>query len=385
MYKRCKPLCHFHHYCPGYKDATMNASRILFEHVSTHHPEVYDSILRMIKPHTLKPILNIFQEHLEHSVTDLDVFNKHYENIPSFCFEFIKAIIKHFPQPGDAYGIQLTCRITRSDTQGTLDSKHLRSTLNDGRTTFNVDKSLLYELTLFSSQSQVFELAMRHQYSTVFLEGYTLKELFERIPQSCYLDVGGDYNKAVDEKGREGYVNTFAFIIVKYKNGFKVLYQSARDLLVLMKRLDDRKIVAFTDIRYLIQKCGIVCHFFNMIQILEIQLFTSENSVHEKDVKTVVKYLGKLPTTREGLANNEGRSPMDVLSFEAPKKNLARYCTGPKRGKKHKIKTSADKVFWGMQFNEGTGSNFGILAKRQKMWNQKRLLRNNPHHIQRKK
>lgn len=349
----------------------MDAAHTLFLYVQQHRPDLHQEILHLIRPHSLKSVLSFFQEHLEHSVPDLTIFNKHSANIPIFCLEFVKAIRKNFPQPGDAYGIQLTCRITRSDTQGTLDSKHLRSSLHDGPSSYNVSKELLYELNLFTTQSQVFELAMRHQYSTVFVDGYDLKELWERLPEAGYLRRGGDFNKAENRQGQHVYVNTFQYVLVQDQRGVRILYQSAAQLTELLQRLDMRKVVAFSDIRSLLKQCGVVCHFFNMVQLLRRQLFTNVDSVYEKDVLAVCKYQCRsgqaLPLTREGLAKNQERSPIEVLSFEAPKKNYARLCTGPERTTQYGVTTSADKIFFGQQFNEGTGSGFALLPQEESL------------------
>ncbi|GFR16685.1 uncharacterized protein TNCT_391351 [Trichonephila clavata] len=102
----------------------MSAARVIFDHVATVRPDIYQQILHLIQPHSLEAILELFQHHLEQSVPDLRRFNQHQACLPDLCLKFVRLIRKRFPSPGDAFGIQLTCRVTKSDTQGTLDSKH---------------------------------------------------------------------------------------------------------------------------------------------------------------------------------------------------------------------------------------------------------------------
>ncbi|GIY15383.1 uncharacterized protein CEXT_25951 [Caerostris extrusa] len=319
----------------------------LFQYVQRERPDVYETILNLIQPHRIESVIRLFQLHLKSSVSNIDIFNKYKENIPNFILAFIKAIVKRFPQPGDPFGIYLTCRITKSDTQTTLDSKHLQSSLYDGPSSYNVDKHLKFCLNKFSNQSQIFELAIRHQYAAVFLRDSKPESLLQRLSDACILE--------------------------RDPQCTRVLYRSARDLLLLLRRLDTRDVVAFSDIRYIFQKCGIVCHFFNMVEILYKQYFTNDASVHERDVLTIVKYqcrTGKpLPLTREGLAKNKERSPIEVLSFEAPKKNYVRLSVGPEREKWYNVDTSADKIFFGQQFNEGTGYKFALMPKESKPYN----------------
>ncbi|GFR18371.1 uncharacterized protein TNCT_7901 [Trichonephila clavata] len=141
----------------------MSATRVIFHHVATVHPDIHQQILHLIQPHSLEAILELFQHHLEQSVHDLRRLNQHQGCLSDLCLKFVRLIRKRFPCPGDAFGIQLTCRVTKSDTQGTLDSKHLKS--QEERDDYvHVDALLLSELHCFSTQTQVFELATRHGY-----------------------------------------------------------------------------------------------------------------------------------------------------------------------------------------------------------------------------
>lgn len=340
----------------------MQTAQRLVDEVRAKRPDLYEAILRKIQPHKLEAVLRLFEAHL-HTV-DLDLFNRHRNRIPDFVWAFVRHL--RFPVPGDPFGIFLTCRITKSDTQGTLDSKHLQSSL-DSRVSerFNVNKPILDELDLFSTQIQVFEMANNHGYATVFLRDIGVRELLETIPESGHLERGGDTNMCRNSLGQSKYVNTFRFLVVEHRGGLKVLYQTSRDLYLLLRYVPLEKIVAFSDIRAIFEKCGIVSYFFNMLEIVRRQLWVNDGSVYEKDMTTIIKYQCRsgtpLPLTRDGLAKNPNRSPIDVLSFEAPKKNYARFSTRPDRNAWHDVKTSSEKIFFGQQFNEGTGYEFALM------------------------
>ncbi|GFV82849.1 hypothetical protein TNCV_1178641 [Trichonephila clavipes] len=49
----------------------MSTARGIFDHVATVRPVVHRQILRIIQPHYLEAILELFQHHLERSVPDL--------------------------------------------------------------------------------------------------------------------------------------------------------------------------------------------------------------------------------------------------------------------------------------------------------------------------
>lgn len=340
----------------------MNVAQRLINEVKQKEPEVYAAILEKIRPHHLDSVLQLFECHLRR--IDLNVLNEHREHLPAFCYAFIQFL--KFPNPGDPYGIQLTCRITKSSTQGTLDSKHLQYTLDGEATDFNVDKAILDELALFTTQLQVFEFANRHHFATVFVK-IPLQELIQIVPDSGILERGGPYNKCKNVSGDFKYFSTFKFILAQDRGSVKVLYRTSKDLFLLMRHLRWDQVSAFSDIRFLFQKCGIVCHFFNMVELVQRQLFQNDGSVYEKDVLTLMKYQCRsgtpLPLTRDGLANNPDRTPLEILSFEAPKKNFAKLSTGKLRGQWYNVQTSADKIFFGQQFNEGTGYSFALKPK----------------------
>lgn len=345
--------------------------RQIFNEVATARPDIFEKILHIIKPHSIESVHRIFRDHLQLSVQDLSIFNRHRERIPHFMLKFVQVLRRNFPTPGDAFGIQLTCRITKNDTQGTLDSKHLGGGGESGDV-YNVEKPLQYEIDIFSSQTQVFEMATRRKYSTLYVRHYTIDELLGCVPNSGYLELGGPCNKAKSVHGVWEYLNTYRFILVRDpRNYIKVIYKSANDLNFLTKQLDSTRILAFSDVRIVFKLCGIVCYFLNMCEIVQMQLFESDHpavlSTHERDIVTVLKYQCRsgtpLAMNRNGLAKNQERTPIEVLSFEAPKKNYARLAAKPGDVEQIGVDTSADKIFFGQQFNEGTGYKFAVIPQ----------------------
>ncbi|GFQ68168.1 uncharacterized protein TNCT_729891 [Trichonephila clavata] len=335
----------------------MEQSLLLFREVELRAPDVYSRILHIIRPHRIESIIRLFGGHLKRNVPDLNIFNTYRTNIPELLLSFVQASRKNFPEPGDAFGIQLTCRITKNDTQSTLDSKHLGS--REQCVQYNVVKSLQYEIQLFSTSAHIFELATKRTFSSVLVRNYTVKELLHRLPEAGYLERGQPFNKCRDGRGRYFYVSTFKYILVKDKHWIRIVFCFLRDLNYLLRYLDATRIVAFTDIKYVFKKCGILCHFFNLLQLVLFQRFNNE-----RDIVTVCKYQCKsgqpLPLNRDGLARNSERSPLEVLSFEAPKKNFVRFST-MQPSPTYPVQTSADKIFFGQQFNEGTGYHFALL------------------------
>lgn len=341
----------------------LQVSKLLIQEVETKRPDLYQLILQKIRPHDLDSVLRLFENHL-HSI-DINIFNEYRENIPEFVWAFIKHL--KFPVPGDPFGIYLTCRITKTDTQCRLDSKHLQSLTDENEKRFNVNKSILYELNIFSSQSQVFEQANRHEYATVFLTNCSIDELMKSIPDIGHLERGNPFNMGKNSCGIYKYLKMFRFILVDNKESLKILYKTLYDLNILLRYLKINQIMAFSDIRLIFKKCNITCYFFNLIEIVRRQLWMNDNSVYETDMVTIIKYQCRsgipLPLTRDGLAKNPDRTPIEILSFEAPKRNYSRLSTCPKRDQWHNVETSSDKIFFGQQFNEGTGYSFAVMPK----------------------
>lgn len=330
--------------------------------VREKRPDIYKTILQKIRPYSLDSVLKIFECHLR-NVKDLSVFNKNVDAIP----EFMLTVIRHMklPIPGDAIGIMIICRTNKSDTQGALDSKHMTN-VNSHQFEFNVEKEILDESALFSNHMQIFELANRHKYATVFMSCDTsLPYLMKRLPNACILERGGEFNKGRNAEGVFRYLITFKYILVEDRGSFKVFYRSLADLYLILRCVPLKYVVAFSDIRCLFKKCGITCSFFNMVEIARRQLFMNDGSKYEKDVITLLTFMFRrdelLPMNREGLAKNKDRTPIDIFSFEAMKRNGAKLCTGESRGEWHIVETSLEKIFFGQQPKSGTGYMFACM------------------------
>lgn len=341
----------------------MNAARHLLEEVRERRPDVYRDILDLIRPHSLAAMSAHFNEHLRR--VPLDAFNRHRDAIPDFCLAFFRHARR--PTPGDPFGIQITCRITQTDTQGTLDSKHLQQSSSSEASSkrFCAEPRILGQLAIFTTQQQVLELSRCNRYSTVFVRHATAEELLANIPGAGLLERGGERNKGRDASGAVHYLRMFQFIVVEDWNHVKVLYTSSKDVFTLLKHIPPGQVAGFSNVHYLYDKCGILSHFFNMVAVARFQLFKGDDPVYEKDMVTLIKYQCRsgrpLSLTREGLAKNPDRSPLEVLSFEAPKRNYARLCTTyPRRDEWHPVAASSDKIFFGQQFNEGTGYHFEL-------------------------
>lgn len=334
----------------------------LIEVVRRKRPDLYLAILRRIRPYSLHSVLKIFACHLR-NIPDLNIFNNNIEVVPEFVWTVIKYMT--LPTPGDAFGIMVICRVTKSDTQGALDSKHIPAITNSPNLEFHVEKDILDELSLFSNHIQIFELANRHKYATVFMShGTTLSYLVKQLPEAGILERGGEFNKGKDENENYRYLTSFQYIVVEDRGSVKVFYKSLNDLYVILRRIPLKHITAFSDIRCLFKKCGITCTFFNLVQVARRQLFLNDGSRYEKDVITLLTFMfcrGELlPMNREGLAKNKDRPPIDVLSFEAMKRNCSRLVTGADRGVWHDVHSSLECVFTGTQFKEGTGGSFAV-------------------------
>lgn len=337
---------------------TFVAKRLIAE-VQKRRPDIYEAILQKISPYSLDSVLKIFECHLK-NVPDLSVFNKNVDAIPEFMLTVVRYM--KLPIPGDAIGIMKICRANKSDTQGALDSKH-RTNINSEQFEFNVEKEILDELALFSNHMQIFELANRHKYATVFMSPDTsLRNLMQRLPKACILERGGDFNKGRNAEGVFRYLITFKYILVEDRGSLKVLYRSLADLYLILRCVPLKHVVCFSDIRCLFKKCGNTCSFFNMLEIANRQLFMNDGSKYEKDVITLLTFMFRraelLPMNREGLAKNKDRTPIDVFSFEAMKKNGAKFCTGPSRGEWHTVERTLEQIFYGQQPNSGTGFTF---------------------------
>lgn len=337
----------------------------LVDVVQQKRPDLYEAILRKIQPYSLASVLKIFECHLR-AIPDLRVFNDNADLVP----DFVWSVIKHmkFPTPGDATGIFIISRLTKSDTQCALDSKHIPAITNSALLEFNVEKDILDELALFSNHIQIFELANRHRYATIFMSpDTTIEYLIRRLPLAGILERGYAANKVRTSEGSFRYVRDFQYFLVEDRGSVKVLYKNLCDLHFILRCVPLKHVVAFSDVRCLFKKCGITCAFFNMVQVARRQLFVNDDSRYEKDVIAILTFMfcrGELlPMNREGLAKNKDKPPIDILSFEAMKRNCARIATGPRGGVWHDVQSSCERIFHGIQFNEGTGYTFTLHNK----------------------
>lgn len=346
----------------------------LMDETRLKRPDLYSAICNRIRPYSLDSVLKVFDHHLR-NIPDLSVFNENVALVP----DFVWTVIKHmkFPTPGDAFGINVACRVTKSETQGTLDSKHLKGFTNSEIRHFAVDRNVSEELSHFTKQQELFDLSSTHKYSTVFMSHDTdLEELLQRLPKACILQRGDPFNKGRNASGRLRYLNMFDYILVEDRGSNKVLYKSQEDLYLLLRCVPLKSICAYSDVRSIFKKCGITCSFMNTLEVARRQLFVNDGSKYEKDVITLLTFMYSrpipLPLNREGLAKNKDRTPIDVLSFEAMKKNCSKFATGPDRGKWHKVTSSFDRIFTGQTFNEGTGyTDFAIFPddNKESEWN----------------
>lgn len=344
-----------------------NVAARLFDITRERRIDIHEAIRKKIRPYSIESVIKILDKLFEH-IPDLSVFNEHADAVPEFLLACVNCM--KFPVAGDAIGITKICRLTKSDTQSALDSKHIQGITDGPRYEFNVEKDILEELALFSVHMHLFELANRHKVATVFMSHDTSVEyLMGRLSNAGILERGNPYNKGRRAGGDWAYLTSFRYIIVEDRGSLKVLYRSLNDLFLLLRRVPLRCIVAFSDVRCLFKKTGITCTFFNMLQLAQRQLFVHDDSKYEKDVTTLLVFMfcrGELlPMNREGLAKNKDNPPIDVLSFEAMKRNCSRIITGPFRGDWHDIYSSSELIFSGQQFREGTGGPFELRNKSQ--------------------
>lgn len=345
----------------------MEFTNRIFDFVRDHSPEIWQQIIYSIQPHKISAVKRIFQEHLKF-VEDLHIFNEYTHNLPYFLLQFCKSIQRNFLSPGDPYGILVTCRASKIYTQDILDKRHLKETpLNNA--TYCINADLHFELYIYTNLSQIYEITNKRKYITLFVQNYTVQNLFDLFPAdtTCYLTAPNVPQKALSASNEYVYINFQKFIITEsfVSNYLKILFKPQYRSFVL-KCINPTRIVAISDLKYVYEKCGIVCYFFNLIQICKLQFFKNMilESKHETDIINILKYqcyTGQLlPLNRNGLRKNTNRSGLDKLSFEAIKQN---YISESIKNYQYPVQTSIDKIFFGQQFNEGTGYTFALQPK----------------------
>lgn len=357
---------------------------VLIHEVREKHPDIYDEILNIIKPHKITVVERILKEHLDNSTVDLNLFNEYRELIADFILEYVKRIRKNFPTPGDAQGIERACRLTRNDTQDLLDSRHPKSVVyneddEDELILHHLDdfeKAFRYELNLYKSQSQFLEITCKRKFSSIYVQNYSVENIFSIFPfETCLLD-------PVSMKLIRGYPMKFArFIIIEAvseKMTLRIFYHQhhSRDLSCLLKHLNPTNIEAFNDLRLIYNKLGPTCFFHNAETILNKHF--NGDPQHHLDMVLALKNMiasGRLiGYNRNGLAKHPDRSVFEKLGFEAPKNTAVNLSTRGKDGHirvrngrlgklSYKVKTSMDNMFFANTFKHGTGSTFRVIPR----------------------
>lgn len=340
----------------------------LFKHVQENFPGTWLEMQAVIRPHKISSIIKIFNKHLDH-VEDLEIFNMYYENIPLFLLEFCKTASRNFLQPGDPYGLLLTCRCTKVFTQDTLDKRHLRDEVPPlSGCPLEIEKKLRFEINIYTSINQIYEISNKRKFTTIFVRNCTVPQLLALSKdESCYLAKGN--NKAATFENVNVYISLKRFIIVDsfIPNVLKIIVQKSDDKEYVFRHVENlENIIGFTDLKFVFKKCGIVCYYFNTIKIVKLQFFKTLHP-HGRNVKDIFNilmyqiYTGvPLPLNRTGLRQNLNRSGLEKLSFEAVKQN---YVLESCKSIMYKVEDSTSKVFFGIQYNEGTGYKFELLNK----------------------
>lgn len=326
----------------------------IFNHVRRHYPNIWKRIRNITRLHKLSSIKRIFNEHLKF-VDNIKIFNVHKKRVAVFLLKFCEAIQRNFLCPGDSYGVLAVCRFTSIYTQYTLDSRHLKDIQFDCMNFSNpVNKDLNFELNIYTTLNQIFEITNKRKFTTLFVKNYTIDELLNiNSLETCYLDTTDSLQN--DQLILKNYIITESFI----PNYLKIVQKSEHRSFIF-RHIDQNNIMAFTDLKYIYKKCGLVCYFFNLIAVVKLQFFkkTSLQSKHERDMINILMYQCYtgilLPLNRNGLKKNENRSGLDRLCFEAIKQI---YVNESIKNTEYPVQTSISKLVYGQQFPAGTGYN----------------------------
>lgn len=337
----------------------------IFKFVQNNYPNVWTEMHFIIRPHKMKYIIQQFSKHLE-NVPDIEIFNTYSKNIPRFLLEFCKSANRNFLTTGDSYGLLLTCRCTKMYTQDTLDKRHLRDEALQG-CSYDIEKKLHFEVNIYSCLSEIYEISSKRKFTTIFIENCTVEQLLE-MAQSCFLKIQSGANKATTNENNHVYLSLQRFIIMEsfVPNILKVIIKKSEDKDYVFRHVNPSNILGFTDLKYIYKKCGIVCYYFNLIQVVKLQFFKNlhPSGRNFKDICNILKYqcfTGEpLPLNRNGLRKNPNRSALEKICFEAVKQN---YVSESLKDIVFPVNDSVSKIFFGQQFNEGTGYKFAILNK----------------------
>lgn len=332
----------------------------MFKIVKDHYPEIWKKISDIIRPFSVDSIKRIFQQHLM-DLEDISVFQD-IERIPMFLLDFVHVILRSILHPGTPYGILLTCFITKFETQKSLDGYIENKYSNN-----NIPKSLLRELHLYKDSTHIFEISRNKTFFYILVQNYTETELLKLLPDCCFLNINNDNcNKGYNQYGQKIYFNLAKFVIIESsKPGiYHILYKSRTLLVVLLNNISLKNIIAFSDIMHIYNKCGISSYFFNFINILEIQFFQNIKQLSSYDLNTIniIKYQcfsgAPLPLNRNGLRKDSNKSGLERVCFEAARQNLIEESI---HNKSYPVKDTISKLFFGQQFNEGTGYKFAVI------------------------
>lgn len=345
----------------------MSLGEKLFRYVEENALDTWKQILFVIRPHKIESIIAQFDKHLK-NVDDLEIFNTHAQNIPKFLLEFCKTASRNFFVPGDPYGLLLTCRCTKIYTQDTLDKRHLKDEVSTLKgCPRDLEQKLRFEINIYSSLNQIYEISNKRKFTTIFVKNCTVSELLMMAYEdTCYLTSGME--NAVNYRNDHVYINLNRFIIVDsfIPNILKIIIQKSEDKDFVFRHIEPRNIVAFTDLKYILKKCGIPCYFYNIQKIVKLQFFKNMNvsGRNYKDICNILFYQCRkgevFPLNRTGVKNDRERSGLGKMSFEAVKQN---YVSESIKRKRYPVQDSVSKMYFGIQPNEGTGYNFQIINK----------------------
>lgn len=330
----------------------------IFNYVEQNFPEIWEQILAITRLHKISSVKKIFNEHLKH-VKNIDIFNEYQKNVPIFLLEFCKCMQRNFLTPGDSYGTLLTCRTTNVYTQEALDKRHLKDqNSNLQHFIYPISNDLHFEIYIYTNLNQIFELTNRRKYTTIFVKNYTVEELLNLSPsETCYLKLM--QNEAYCLNNSRVCLNLKTYIITEsFVPGYLKIIQKSEHKNFIFRHIHHENIVAFTDLKYIYAKCGLVCFAFNLRKIVKLQFFkhmTVENK-HELDILNVLRYLYysgiMLPINRNGLKKNKNRSGLDRCCFEAIKQILVSESI---KETVYPVQSVIEEIFFGQQVGVGTG------------------------------
>lgn len=336
----------------------MEYTNTIFNYVEQNDPEIWEQILAITRLHKISSVKKIFNEHLKH-VKDIDIFNQNKKNVPIFLLQFCKSMQRNFLTPGDSFGTLATCRTTNVYTQEALDKRHLKDqSSNFQYSIYPISNDLHFEIYIYATLNQIFELTNRRKYTTIFVKNVTIEELLNICPlDTCYLKLTKNQAYCLNNKpvslNLKNYIITESFV-----PGFLKIIQKSEHKHFFFRHIHHENVVAFTDLKYIYAKCGLVCFAFNLRKIVKLQFFkhmTVENK-HEHDILNILIYLFysgvMLPINRNGLKKNKNRSGLDRTCFEAIKQILVSESL---KEIDYLVQSLIEEFFFGQQVSVGTG------------------------------